>query len=65
MAALAMGPRIKPEENAMRRAHRTVHRLVWPLIAIGLLVGVTMALLLRPPPEKTSHAPAPALESQS
>jgi hypothetical protein len=37
----------------MRRSHRTVHRLLWPLLAVALLIGITMALILRPPPEKS------------
>lgn len=35
----------------MTRAHRTVHRLLWPTLALIVTLGVTMALVLRPPPE--------------
>ncbi len=38
----------------MRHSHRKAHRLIWPLLAAALLAGVTMALILRPPPEKTA-----------
>jgi len=34
----------------MRRSHRTVHRLVWPILALLVGFGVAMALALRPPP---------------
>jgi hypothetical protein len=39
----------------MKRAHRTVHRTIWP--ALALLVGgaLAMALILRAPP---SNPPA-------
>ncbi len=47
----------------MRRAHRTAHRILWPVIAVLLLAGVTMAFVLRPPPEKSSQFPSPAPES--
>jgi hypothetical protein len=36
----------------MTRAHRFVHRLVWPVLALATLFGLVMALALRPPPEK-------------
>jgi hypothetical protein len=38
----------------MRRTHRTVHRIVWPVIGTLLLFGVVAALIVRPPPEKKS-----------
>jgi hypothetical protein len=36
----------------MRRAHRTTHRLLWPVLALALAVGFSLALALRvlPPP---------------
>ena len=40
----------------MRRAHRTVHRVLWPLLAVAVMFGLIMALHLRPPPP----APPPA-----
>jgi hypothetical protein len=35
----------------MRRAHRTVHRALWPVLAVMVLLGFAAALLWRPPPE--------------
>jgi hypothetical protein len=35
----------------MTRTHRMVHRLLWPALALIVALGVTMALVLRPPPE--------------
>ena len=35
----------------MTRAHRIVHRLLWPVLAVLITLGVTMALVLRPPPD--------------
>jgi hypothetical protein len=39
-------------EAIMRRAHRTVHRLLWPVLTLALALGVSLALTLRvlPPP---------------
>jgi hypothetical protein len=39
----------------MRRSHRAVHRIVWPVIGTLLLIGLVAALLVRPPPEKKSR----------
>jgi hypothetical protein len=33
----------------MRRAHRTVHRRLWPLLAALVLLGLAAALWLRKP----------------
>ena len=35
----------------MTRSHRSVHRIVWPALALLVALGFTMALVLRPPPE--------------
>ncbi len=35
----------------MTRGHRRVHRVLWPALAVLVALGVTMALVLRPPPE--------------
>ena len=35
----------------MTRGHRRVHRLIWPLLALVVASGFTLALVLRPPPE--------------
>lgn len=45
----------------MRRSHRTAHRLLWPLLALLLGAGLTMALLLRAPPPSPSP---PAVASE-
>lgn len=34
----------------MRRAHRAVHRALWPVLAVLVLIGLAAALLLRPKP---------------
>ena len=35
----------------MTRGHRNIHRLLWPVLAILVAFGFTMALVKRPPPE--------------
>ena len=35
----------------MKRAHRTVHRRLWPVLTVLVMFGVGMALMLRPPPK--------------
>jgi hypothetical protein len=35
----------------MTRAHRSLHRLIWPILALLVAVGFVLALWLRPPPE--------------
>jgi hypothetical protein len=35
----------------MRRSHRTVHRALWPILAVTVAALFVSALLLRPPPE--------------
>jgi hypothetical protein len=34
----------------MRRAHRAIHRWIWPLLGIAVAIGIAMALYLREPP---------------
>ena len=34
----------------MTRSHRRLHRMLWPLLALLVGLGFTMALVLRPPP---------------
>jgi hypothetical protein len=34
----------------MTRSHRSVHRLLWPILAFSVALGFAMALTLRPPP---------------
>jgi hypothetical protein len=36
----------------MTRAHRAAHRLLWPILAIVIVVGFSMALYLKPTPER-------------
>ncbi len=43
----------------MTRSHRSLHRIVWPVLAVVVAIGFAMALTLRPPPE---HAPAAQVE---
>jgi hypothetical protein len=35
----------------MTRAHRRIHRVLWPALALCVALGFTLALALRPPPE--------------
>jgi len=35
----------------MRRAHRSVHRAIWPVLALAIAIGFVMALTLRLPPD--------------
>ena len=45
----------------MTRGHRAVHRVLWPALALIVALGVTMALVWRPPPEQPE---APTTEAQ-
>jgi len=45
----------------MTRKHRSVHRLLWPALALTIGIALAMALYLRPPPAATSP---PAAESK-
>jgi hypothetical protein len=45
----------------MTRTHRRLHRIVWPILALIVALGVLLALWLRPPPD---HAAAPAVQSE-
>jgi hypothetical protein len=36
----------------MRRAHRLVHRILWPALIVAVALGFTLALALRPPPDE-------------
>ena len=35
----------------MNRRHRKAHRLLWPVLAVIVALGFTLALALRLPPE--------------
>jgi hypothetical protein len=41
----------------MTRGHRNFHRMLWPVLALIVALGFTMALVMRPPPEQPG-APA-------
>jgi hypothetical protein len=34
----------------MTRTHRAIHRIVWPILAVLIGIGFTMALVKRAPP---------------
>jgi hypothetical protein len=40
----------------MTRSHRLAHHLIWPVLAIMVALGLTMALTLRPPPDPPAAA---------
>ena len=42
----------------MTRGHRTFHRMLWPVLALIVALGFTMALVKRPPPEPPPAAAA-------
>ena len=44
----------------MTRGHRTIHLLLWPVLAVLVALGFTMALVQRPPPE-----PPASIESKT
>jgi hypothetical protein len=47
----------------MTRAHRSLHRIVWPILALAVALGVVLALWLRPPPEPGEARTAPREQS--
>lgn len=38
----------------MRRAHRIVHRALWPVLGVLVILGLAAALWFRPPKSVTS-----------
>jgi hypothetical protein len=42
----------------MTRTHRSLHRVIWPVLALLVALGVLLALWLRPPPD---HAGLPVV----
>jgi hypothetical protein len=46
---------------SMTRKHRSVHRLLWPALALTLAIGFALSLYLRPP---IATEPIPAAKSQ-
>src|SRR5712692_3755971 len=49
--ALALRASPLAEILPMRRSHRSVHRALWPVLALAVALGLAMALVLRPPPK--------------
>jgi hypothetical protein len=49
----------------MRRAHRSVHRALWPVLAVLVMFGVAMALWLRPPPKAVTSDQKSVIRSAS
>jgi hypothetical protein len=45
----------------MTRKHRSVHRLLWPALALTLAIGFALSIYLRPP---VAAAPPPPPKSQ-
>jgi hypothetical protein len=45
----------------MKRAHRIVHRALWPVLAVLVLAGLAAALLLRPPPKSVTSDQKPVI----
>jgi hypothetical protein len=45
----------------MTRKHRSVHRLLWPALALTVAIGFALAIYLRPPVATES---TPAAKSQ-
>jgi len=41
----------------MRRGHRSVHRVLWPVLAMLVLLGLAAALWLRPEPVTSDQKP--------
>src|SRR3954467_12567878 len=56
--ALALRARALAEILPMRRAHRAVHRALWPILAFAIAAASLMALLSRPPPDAAAPPPA-------
>ena len=46
----------------MTRMHRSLHRIVWPIVALLVVLGVALALWLRPPPQQAGAEGAQAQE---
>jgi len=39
----------------MRRSQRSVHRALWPVLALAIGIGAALALTWRPPPAAPSQ----------
>lgn len=53
---LASGAAALAGGTPVRRAHRLAHRLVWPLLAVLVALGFSLALAWRPPPDPPVEA---------
>jgi len=47
----------------MRRAHRSVHRALWPVLALVVALGLALAFMLRPSPEGKAPRAAKTAET--
>jgi hypothetical protein len=54
--ALCPDPLAQGSRPDMTRSHRFAHRLIWPVLAVVVVLGLTMALALRPPPDPPAAA---------
>src|SRR6185295_13453308 len=59
--ALALRACALAEILPMRRGHRSVHRALWPVLALAIGLGFVMALVLRPPPDAEPRPPSKEL----
>ena len=60
--ALALRAHPLAEIATMRRSHRSVHRVLWPVLALAVALGLAMALVLRPPPDADAPQAAEGLK---
>jgi hypothetical protein len=44
-------------EPGLTRTHRALHRVIWPILALLVALGVLLALWLRPPPKDAASPP--------
>jgi hypothetical protein len=40
----------------MRRSQRSLHRALWPVLVLAIGIGLTFALIWRPPPAAAPHS---------
>src|SRR5262245_14731632 len=62
--ALALRAGALAEIRPMRRAHRSFHRVLWPVLALVVALGLAMAFILRPPLEKTASSSAETAQAR-
>jgi nitrate reductase NapE component len=46
----------------MTRRHRSLHRVLWPILALAVATGFVLALWLRPPPDQARAVPRAPME---